>query len=221
MSSHFREMPQAESPPEDWNRQSQRLCPTEQESGIPVWVTETVVPQPGPLVAPTRPSVTAVASAAAVGVALVLRYHGSAEGWVVTFAAVVLVILAYIDLEVRRVPNRIVLPAAAIVLVFRVALDPSRGWVWVAAGFGAAFAFFVLAILRPGGLGMGDVKLVLLIGASLGSAVIPALLVGTLAGAAYGVILLARFGSQAGCRTIAYVPFLASGALVIMFLAKP
>jgi leader peptidase (prepilin peptidase)/N-methyltransferase len=186
-----------------------------------VSVTEAVLHQVGPLLPSRRKRLATAASAAAVGGALVLRYHSTPEGWVVAFAAIVLVVLTYIDLEVRRVPNRIVLPAAAIVLAARIVLDPGRGWVWPAAGFGAAFAFFLLAILRPGGLGMGDVKLVLLIGAVLGSAVIPALLVGTVAGAAYGVILLVRFGSQASCRTIAYVPFLASGALAVMFLAKP
>jgi leader peptidase (prepilin peptidase)/N-methyltransferase len=160
-------------------------------------------------------------AAAGVAAAVVARYGGSAAGWIGGGAAAVLVVLSAIDIEQRRVPNRIVVPAALVALVARVAVDPGRWWVWVAAGCGAAAGFFVLAILRPGGLGMGDVKLVLLVGAVLGGAIVPALLIGTLAAAGWGIVLLARHGREAGCRTIAYVPFLAAGAIVALLVLRP
>jgi leader peptidase (prepilin peptidase) / N-methyltransferase len=183
--------------------------------------TETLAPVMHGLPASRRHRVTIGLTALAVSAAVVARYGAHAAGWVAAFAAVVLVVLSAIDLEVRLVPNRVVLPAAGLVLGGRIALEPGRAWVWAAAAFGGAFAFFVLALIRPGGLGMGDVKLMLLIGAALGPAIIPALLLGTVAAAVYGLFLLVRFGSQAGCRTIAYVPFLASGALVALIVLRP
>jgi leader peptidase (prepilin peptidase)/N-methyltransferase len=176
---------------------------------------------PLPLLAATRRRLATAVAALAVGGAVLARYHGSAAGLVAAFAASVLVVLSIIDLERRRVPNLIVLPAAAVVLAARIALEPDRAWVWVAAAFGTALVFFVLAILRPGGLGMGDVKLMLLMGAALGGAIIPALLFGTLAAAFYGVALLVRHGADASRRTMAYVPFLASGALLALLVLRP
>lgn len=156
-----------------------------------------------------------------MGAAVVVRYHGSAAGGVAAFASVVLVVLAAIDLERRQIPNPIVVPAAAVVLIGRIALDPSRWWVWLAASFGAGLAFFVLALVHPAGLGMGDVKLVLLIGAALGSAVLAGLFLGTVAAAIFGVALIARHGREARRRTLAYAPFLCFGALCVMLLVRP
>jgi leader peptidase (prepilin peptidase)/N-methyltransferase len=184
-------------------------------------MTEIIAPRLGQPLASTRRRVTTGAAALVAGGAVLLRYHESARGSLAAFAAAVLVILSVIDLEQRRVPNRIVVPAAAVILAGRIALDPGRAWVWAAASLGAAFAFFVFAILRPGGLGMGDVKLVLLMGAALGAAIIPALLVGTLAAAVYGLFLMGRYGAEAGRRTMAYVPFLALGALLALLLLRP
>jgi leader peptidase (prepilin peptidase)/N-methyltransferase len=184
-------------------------------------VTEVVIARPPQLLATPQRRWATAAAAAALAAAVIARYHGTTTGYVMAGTAAVLVVLAAIDLEQRRVPNQIVVPAAVVVLAARIALDPARAWVWAAAALGAAFAFFLLAILRPGGLGMGDVKLVLLIGAGLGGAVVPALLIGTVAGAVFAVVLLVRHGAEAGQRTIAYAPFLASGALVAILLLRP
>jgi leader peptidase (prepilin peptidase)/N-methyltransferase len=80
---------------------------------------------------------------------------------------------------------------------------------------------FVLALVYPAGLGMGDVKLALLLGAALGGAVLPALFLGTLAGAAAAVVVLARRGLQARRTTMPYGPFLAFGAIATILLLAP
>jgi len=162
-------------------------------------------------------------AAAAIGAAaaVLARYDGGASGIVAAFAACVLVVLAAIDVEQRRVPNAIVLPAAAVVLAARVAIEPGRSWVWLAAAFGAAFAFLVLASIYPAGLGMGDVKLMLLIGATLGSAVLGGLLLGTLSAGIAGIALIARHGRAARRRSLPYVPFLAFGTLWALLLFRP
>ena len=83
------------------------------------------------------------------------------------------------DLEHRIIPNRVVLPAAAIVLVAQTALDPSPEW--ALAALGASGFLFAAALAYPAGMGMGDVKLALLIGAMLGRTVSVALMLGMIA----------------------------------------
>jgi prepilin signal peptidase PulO-like enzyme (type II secretory pathway) len=173
-----------------------------------------------PLASPRRRILTAASAVAAGGVVLA-RYEGSAPGRVAAFATVCLVVLSAIDLERRRIPNAIVLPAAAIVLAGRLVVEPGRTWLWIGASLGAAAAFFVLALVRPGALGMGDAKLVFLIGAALGPAIIAGLLIGTLTAAAFGIGLIARYGRLAGRRTIAYAPFLSFGAFLALLLLRP
>jgi leader peptidase (prepilin peptidase)/N-methyltransferase len=125
-----------------------------------------------------------------------------------------LVAIAVVDLRERRVPNRIVLPAAAVVLALRTAADPSPQWALAALG---GFAFLLVpALVYPAGLGMGDVKLMLLLGAMLGWTVVTALLVGLLAAAVPSLVLVLRGRRQA---TLPLAPFLALGGLVALPLA--
>ena len=128
---------------------------------------------------------------------------------------VVLVILAAIDLDHRIVPNRIVIPAAAIVLVAHTALDPSVEW--LLGALGASAFLLAAALVYPSGLGMGDVKLALLLGAMLGRSVTLALMVGFVAALVPSVVLFARHGSRARKMAIPLVPFLALGAVVALF----
>jgi leader peptidase (prepilin peptidase)/N-methyltransferase len=110
-------------------------------------------------------------------------------------------------------------PAWLAVLAAQLALYP-HDWVeWLVASFGAGVFFLVVALAYPAGLGMGDVKLALLLGAVLGWAVIPALFFGTLAAGLVSAVMLFRDGSVARKRVIPLGPFLAGGAvLVLLFL---
>ena len=102
----------------------------------------------------------------------------------------VLVVLSAIDLRHRIVPNRIVLPAAGIVLVAHTAIDPSPAW--LLSALAASGALFVVALAYPRGLGMGDVKLALLLGAMLGPAVGVGLFAGFLFALVPSAVLFAR-----------------------------
>jgi leader peptidase (prepilin peptidase) / N-methyltransferase len=159
--------------------------------------------------------------AAALAAGVLVRYGFTAAGLIVALASAVLVVLSRIDIESRRLPNRIVLPAAALVLAARVATAPQHSAMWIGAALGAAGFLLAFALAFPGGLGMGDVKLALLLGAMLGSAIVPAAVVGTLAGAAGAVLLIARDGRPALRRTIPFGPFLAFGAIAIVLLLAP
>src|SRR5438128_162955 len=93
-----------------------------------------------------RRATLALAAVTAAGVAL--RYGADPAGAVAAGAAFVLVVLAAIDLEQRRVPNAIVVPAAALVLAGRIATDPQRAWVRSMAYLGlSVVAVVVVAAL--------------------------------------------------------------------------
>jgi leader peptidase (prepilin peptidase)/N-methyltransferase len=128
----------------------------------------------------------------------------------------VLAALAAIDVEERRIPNAIVLPAAAAMLALQVALAPDRALEWTLAALGAAGLLLVLALVNPVGLGMGDVKLALLLGAALGGGVVAALVVGSSLAALYGLLRLVRHGADARRSTFPYAPFLAAGAAIVL-----
>lgn len=159
--------------------------------------------------------------AAALATAVLVRYGFTAAGQIAALASAVLVVLALIDIESRRVPNRIVLPAAALVLAARLLTAPQHSAAWIGAALGAAAFLLAFALAFPGGLGMGDVKLALLLGAMLGSAVVPAAVLGTLAGAAAAAVLLVRDGRGALGRTIPFGPFLAFGAIATVLVLAP
>jgi leader peptidase (prepilin peptidase)/N-methyltransferase len=159
--------------------------------------------------------------AAAIAAAVHLRYGAGPAGVIAALTCAVLVVLSVIDVETRRLPNVIVLPTAAFVLVARLLTDPEHWATWVGAGLGAFACFFLLALVNPAGLGMGDVKLVLLLGFALGTAVLPALVLGTLVAALAGAVLLVRDGREARGRTIPYGPFLAFGAVAVTLLLTP
>jgi leader peptidase (prepilin peptidase)/N-methyltransferase len=145
-----------------------------------------------------------------------IRYGVRAETPVVIFVISVLVVISRVDLERRIIPNRIVLPAWIAVLLAHLAIHPAHWLEFLVASFGAGLFFLVVALVYPAGLGMGDVKLALLIGAALGWAVVGALLLGTLAAGVFGAILLFKEGSSARKRAIPLGPFLAGGAIVVL-----
>jgi leader peptidase (prepilin peptidase) / N-methyltransferase len=164
-------------------------------------------------ISPIYPAVEAVT--AALVVACVLAFGATAYTALASFFVVVLVTLSATDLRYRLVPNRIVLPSAAIVLVAHTAIDPSVEW--AVAALGASAFLLVAALVHPKGLGMGDVKLALLLGAMLGVDVVVGLMIGFLAALVPSAVLFARHGSGARKMAIPLVPFLALGAVVALF----
>lgn len=123
------------------------------------------------------------------------------------------------DLERRIVPNRIVLPASALVLVLQLAWHPSI--VWPAAGLGAALFLLLAALAYPRGMGMGDVKLALLLGVGVGRSVPIALFAGMLFALVPSAVLLARHGVAARKMAIPFAPFLALGGVLALFAGGP
>ena len=147
--------------------------------------------------------------------ACVFTFGLSWEAAVAAFFCAVLVAISAIDLEHRIIPNRIVLPATAVVLVANTARDLSPEW--AIAGV-CAFAFLLTAALvYPAGMGMGDVKLALLMGVALGKTVAVALMAGMVVAMIPSIVLFARHGKKARKMGIPFGPFLAIGSIVALF----
>jgi leader peptidase (prepilin peptidase)/N-methyltransferase len=130
-----------------------------------------------------------------------------------------LVVVTATDLERRIVPNGVVLPAAAAVLALRTVAHPSPAW--AIGALGAAGFLFLAALAYPGGMGMGDVKLALLIGALLGRTTPVAVLIALFLALVPSAVLLARHGARARKIAIPFAPFLAVGAVVALFAGEP
>jgi leader peptidase (prepilin peptidase)/N-methyltransferase len=141
------------------------------------------------------------------------------EAAIAAFFCAVLVVLSAIDIERRIVPNRIVLPAAAVVLVGQTLVDPSIEW--LAAGLGASLFLFLAALAYPRGMGMGDVKLALLLGFAVGRNVPLAIFAGTIFALVPSAVLFARHGAAARKMAIPFAPFLALGGILALFAGEP
>ncbi|MEV8212777.1 prepilin peptidase [Leifsonia sp. NPDC077715] len=138
------------------------------------------------------------------------------------FLAAISVALALIDLDTHRLPDRIVLPAYVVGggLLIVAAVLTGDGWTLLrafAAGAGASLFYLVLALVKPGAMGLGDVKLAGLLGLYLGwvgwSAVIVGIFGGFVIGGLVAVALLAarraRFGGG-----IPFGPSMLAGAWI-------
>jgi leader peptidase (prepilin peptidase) / N-methyltransferase len=156
------------------------------------------------------PFVAAVVVLAAVALPLDRAVVGA-------FAAAVLVVLAAIDIERGIIPNRIVMPCFGVVLVAQVALFPDHALEWPLAAILGAFFLLIPHLLRPASMGMGDVKLALLIGALVGWGVVGAVLLAFLCTFPVALLVVMRGGMAARKTTIPFGPFLALGALIVLF----
>jgi leader peptidase (prepilin peptidase)/N-methyltransferase len=125
-----------------------------------------------------------------------------------------LVAVTITDLDRRVIPNRVLAIAAVAGAAVAAVSDPGSLSERAVAAAGAGGFLLVAALVYPGGLGMGDVKLGAVMGIYLGRAVAVALLVAFVVGGLVGLALLLRHGSAARKREIPFGPFLALGGVV-------
>ncbi len=161
------------------------------------------------------PLVEALCAAAAVAVAL--ASDGTRELALGLTLTALLVPIALIDLDHRLIPNVLTLAGAVAALAIGLATDPAGVPEQLLAGAAAGGFLLAAALARPGGMGMGDVKLAAVLGLFLGWEVGVALLVALVAGTLVGVIVIARRGVEEGRRTaLPFGPFLALGGMAAL-----
>jgi leader peptidase (prepilin peptidase) / N-methyltransferase len=127
-----------------------------------------------------------------------------------------MIAVAFIDYDHMIIPDKIVLPGAAIGLAASIALDPRHWWIYLVSAAGAATFIFVLIMVWPGGMGPGDMKLALFMGAVLGTSVIVGMFAAFLFGSLVGMYLVVVRKRSRKSR-IPFGPFLALGSIVAIF----
>jgi leader peptidase (prepilin peptidase)/N-methyltransferase len=145
-------------------------------------------------------------------------YRPGVPAVVAAFLAAVLTVVAATDIERRIIPNRIVLPAAALTLVAHVTLGPGSRLQFAVAAFAAAGLFLVPSLAGRSWMGMGDVKLIALLGAGLGAGVVGAVTIAFLSLFPVAVGTLVRGGLAARKSALPFGPFLAFGGLVMLIV---
>ncbi|WP_432511094.1 prepilin peptidase [Kineococcus sp. SYSU DK001] len=161
----------------------------------------------------------------------------TALGWVVgpsaalpayLYFGAIAVALALIDLDVRRLPDAIVKPSYLVALVLLAAASAGTGD-WGAygralvGGAGLWFLYQVTVIVKPGGMGYGDVKLAGVLGLYLGwwgwDALVVGAFAGFLIGGVVGVAVLLTGGSLK--TKVPFGPSMLLGAFLALFIASP
>lgn len=157
-----------------------------------------------------------VAICAALYAYLGLRWGWSAAFWIQAAYCTLLLLIAVIDLEHSIVPNVLVGAGMLLVLTLSVLRGAPPLGATLAGGLAGGGAFALLAALRRGALGMGDVKLAALIGMMTGFPwVLQALVLGVvLGGVGAAVALISRV--RTGRQYMPYGPYLVAGSLMTL-----
>jgi leader peptidase (prepilin peptidase)/N-methyltransferase len=145
-----------------------------------------------------------------------IRFGISWETLLVTIYSSLLITITGIDLEHQKIPNLLIYPAIALALAMIPILYINDLWMTLAGGALGFGVLFLLAVLAPGSMGMGDVKLVLFLGLILGyPEIVLALFLAFVSGGLISGILLAlkRIGRK---DTVAFGPYLALGGFMTL-----
>jgi len=162
-----------------------------------------------------------VAAAALAALAFASYPLGAGAGAALAaFLAAVLVVIAAIDLRSMTIPNRIVLPAIAIVLIADLAFFPGRTAELVLAAAVAGTVLLVPSLINRSWMGMGDVKLALLLGLALGWAAIGALMIAFVTVLPVALVMVLRGGTPARKAALPFGPFIAFGALIVLIVPR-
>ena len=127
---------------------------------------------------------------------------------------VLLGVVTVSDMRTRLVPDAPLAVGVCVALALCLLSDPHGVPGRLVAGIAAGGFLLAAALIRPDGMGLGDVKIAGVLGIYLGVRVAEAMVVAFAAGSIAGLVLIARLGWAARSRTIPFAPFLAFGALV-------
>jgi len=135
----------------------------------------------------------------------------------------ILIIISFIDLKFKIIPNKIVLPFTLVGLsistVIIVLENPARWWLPPVYSAGAFIFMLIIHLIYPKGMGLGDVKLSLMLGAFLVKNVIVGLFLGFLLGSISGLILIISKKMKLR-QEIPFGPFISIGSIIALFIGE-
>jgi leader peptidase (prepilin peptidase)/N-methyltransferase len=151
---------------------------------------------------------------------LVLEDRDAAELALGLILCTALVAITLTDLDLQLIPNAIVGPVALVGVAIVAIADPASLDTRLIAAAAGGVAMLAIVLAYPRGMGMGDVKLVAMMGIYLGRALAPGVLIGFAAGAFVGMVMIARHGSAARKQAIPFGPFLALGGVIGLWVGE-
>lgn len=160
--------------------------------------------------------VVAFSVAAAAASVWVVRYGLAIEALIAAAFFATLAYVSAVDVETRRIPNAVVLPATGVALVTVALLHPDELVIALVAAVGAFLFFFIPGLISAKLVGMGDAKLALLIGAMLGNDILSALMLAAFGAGLFALVYVLIAGRRALQTAIPLGPFLAGGAVVAL-----
>jgi leader peptidase (prepilin peptidase)/N-methyltransferase len=169
---------------------------------------------------PARYPLVELAVGAAFAATAIVLYDDPAELALGLVFVGVLAAITLTDLERGVIPNVVLLAGTAICIPLVALTDPASLGERAIAAAGAGGFLLAIALAYPRGMGMGDVKLAAMMGLYLGSAVVPALVIGAFSGALVGLVLMASRGSGARKLAVPFGPFLALGGVVALLAGQ-
>jgi leader peptidase (prepilin peptidase)/N-methyltransferase len=169
---------------------------------------------------PARYPLVELAVGAAFAATAIVLYDDPAELALGLVFVGVLAAITLTDLERGVIPNAVLLVGALICVPLVALTDPASVGERAIAAAGAGGFLLAIAFAYPRGMGMGDVKLAAMMGLYLGSAVVPALVIGAFSGALVGIVLMAFRGSGARKLAVPFGPFLALGGVVALLAGQ-
>jgi leader peptidase (prepilin peptidase) / N-methyltransferase len=149
-------------------------------------------------------------------------------GWLLASRLVLgtaLIVLFMIDLEHQLLPNRITLPGIAVGFAFSLVtpVGPVNSLLGILLGGGVLYAIAAgyYLLRKEEGMGMGDVKMLAMVGAFLGwRAVLLTLVLSSFAGAVIGVLIMVWHRGNLR-YALPFGTFLAVGTLISMLVGEP
>lgn len=149
-----------------------------------------------------------------------LKFGASIEVWSALLVTAFLIPLAVIDYDTHYLPDQLTLPLLWIGLAASLAGDVRTAVIGAIVGYLSLWLFYHLFKIITGkeGMGYGDFKLFAALGAWLGpTALIPVILIASVAGAVVGLALVFFFGRSRE-QPLAFGPFLAVAGWLVMLL---
>ena len=151
-------------------------------------------------------------------IALYVKFGLSLGFLILALLSTALIIIAFIDLEKRIIPDTITLPGIIIgFLLSFFTISPQNSVLGILTGGGL---LFLVAMIKKGGMGGGDIKLMAMIGAFLGiEGSLMTILIGSVIGSIIGIALILM--RKKGMRDIiSFGPFLSFGAILYILIGQ-